>query len=249
MRVIWKSGYGNVLRFLLLYLTIAIVLVNLGVTLIPSFGFQEFISYKNVFQVIGITGLLILSTLLYESIENINNKKLINQFHLSGITDVSKDLSGIELNKVLISSHKIIILNTWIFNIERIAPILRESLKDKKVSIEFNILKASGKYAKERSIELNRDVTKAILSNIDELNHFINNLEKEEQKRVSIFEFNTQPKFSIYGTRENAVISFFFPNLMLVDSPQLEINGSKGYFSQRIWEYYENLDKEDITNS
>ena len=245
--IIFHSGYGNIFRFLLLYISISLLLINILLPLIPNFGFSKILNYEQVSQMIGIVSLAILGDLLYRSIKSSSEDKLLTKLTTSGIYDVFSELNEKKLEEVLSSSKNLIILNTWILNLERIAPILRRELKDEHVTIEFVILKASGRHAKERGIELNRDVEKAILANLDELNHFILNLKESEQKRIKIFEFDATPKFSIYGTTEHAIIGFFFPKLNLVDAPQIEIDRGKGYFSKRIWEYYETLEKCDIT--
>lgn len=248
INVIFQSGYGNVVRFLLLFITISILILNTLLSLIPNSEFKEFLNYQLTSQFIGIVSLAILGDLLYRSIQNSTDSNLIDHFNQTGITDISSSLEQERLAKVLKSSKHIIILNTWIFNLTQIRPILQDALKDKNTMIEFTVLKLSGKYAQERGIELNRNVKKAIIANLDELHHFVSSLEENKRKRIKVYEFDSYPKFSIYGTTEKASIAFFFPKVNIVDSPQVEIDRGKGYFSKLIWEYYETLEKNEITD-
>jgi hypothetical protein len=238
--IVKTTGLSNIILFG--FLTSAVVILTTDL-------FFDVIDNETTIKAIGVILLSALGELLYRNIRQSYFVGKEKQIIKSGIYNVLPDLEGDIFNKTLSTNGKIIIHNTWIFNIERIAKYLRDSIRNRGANVEFLLLSPSCEYSTTRTFELDHPVKIGVNNNQWELKQFLMSLTVEERKKVQIFETNDALKFTIYGTTEAAFVGFLFPKVMAVQGPQFLIKGERAFFSNLIWKYYENLSKNEITEN
>lgn len=161
-------------------------------------------------------------------------------FKESGISSVMPGMKGEQLDELMATPGKKIILNTWVYNLSEITPHLIQSLKDNNTTIDFFVLNPKSDFAKIRGEELNRDVKSIIEDNITELLLFA---EKAGNNKVNIFLYDSSPKITLYATGHRAMVGFFWPGILAAHSPQFIIENNVGIFSSCVWNHFERVQR------
>lgn len=236
-----SSGLGNIILFLGIVISIILMVVNAFYP-IKIKGIVE-----DAFYIFVLT---ILAQLLYFKLEDRSKGKKSDSFINSGILDALPRLDSSDLKDVLIPNKKNVLFNGWIYNIESAMPIIVEILKEKNTSVEICVVSPESDFVGTREIELGlSNIKSQLYANREQLYYFLLSLDERDRSKVKIYEVNTFPKFIIYGTKEKAAIGFYFPKTHGVHAPFLVLSDSHGYFSEKIWSYYDELEKTEITNS
>ena len=241
IRTIYRSGISNIILFVTLWL----IVLYLILSLIPPIS--AYLSGYQIGSLVIIVVLTAVGELLYLKVEEIdsnNNSKCLDQ---AGILSIYPSIGGQDFNEIISAPGKKIILNTWINNLVTITSNLERALTDSNSTLEINISTVNRPHAIMRGLELNLDSELAIKQNKEAISLFLSNLSNSQRSRVKVFSVNSSLKMTIFGDRKKAIVGQFWPGIPAEKGPQFLIETGTGFFYQKVWEYYERLEKIDIT--
>jgi len=239
-RIIWESGPATIMLYAGLLICLCALLVNIFFPIPKSF----------IESTVGLFTLLLLADILYLKLKEIPNSPIFNELETGGIIRVMPIMEG-DLYKDLMSKPgRKNILNGWIYNFSDLSPLLNKAIQNSSTTIHLSLLNPNSKHAIIRGEELsNRNVVQAIKNNIDEIACFYSNLTEEQKQRVKVYLYDNSLKFSIYACGDKALVGMFWPQLHAVNGTQFLIEGRNGHFSRCVWNYFDLLDKKDITET
>lgn len=232
INTIKSIGLSNSLLILMLALACILILVYNFTGLIPIDNND---SITNLALALTLSAL---ATLLFVNLTEKNREFHIEGLSESGISTVLNGMKGKQLDELMSASGKKIILNTWIYNLPEISPLLNQSLKNTDTTIDFYVLDPESEFVKIRAEELNRNVKSAIESNLDELSLFV---KQANSKNVNIHLYDSAPKITLYSSNQKAITGFFWHGFHAAHGPQFLIERNSGNFSSCIWDYFEVL--------
>ncbi len=237
--VIGGAGKAYWSLYTLLFLSVSAIGLNI---------IFHIFEYPAVLNIVAVVGLLILGELLY--LQLVELKKAGDDGHPkeAGIIGCVEHLYCERFFQVMSRPGMKWVLNTWIVNLPAMIPSFKKALKDKRTEIEITLLSRESNHVRVRMEELGvKDYEQAILVNLDHISMFLRELEESQRSRVRVYEFDSAPKFIIYGSDDVLFVGHFWPRDHAVQGPQLVIQGSDGCFAKRIRKYYNTLERRDIT--
>ena len=246
LAIIWRAGKTPISLYLAFALCLVLIFANTLFPVAPAVLTDERIA-KFAMAV----ALAFLAQLLWYEIERKDKEKGRHvQLSEAGIIGFHPRAAGPRFEELMSAPGKKVVLNTWIYNCESLIPLLETSLKHDKTEIELVILSPESKHVETRNEELpTTSVRNSIVGNREQLAFFLKSLPPDKQARVKVFEFDTPPRIVLHASDDEAFVGFFWPNQMAVHGPQLHVKGKVGRMAERVWHYYESLQKTEITEN
>lgn len=240
-----KTVFQGGTSIIVLYCAFCILIILFVISLFSPtyFGHHTLDSAANMLT------LLFLAELFYLKLKD--KDQISNALEGSGIKMSTSHLMNQQLEELMSTPGKIIVLNAWIPNFSDLTHYLERALENKKTIIELNIINPESAYAQVRGEELGMtkdQVKHAVDTTITDINRFYLNIDGEKQSRVHLYFSVYLPKISIYACNYKALVGFCWPKKFSIETSYFFIEGQDGHFTKTVWDYYNQLNRTEITN-
>lgn len=169
------------------------------------------------------------------------SRSLINERY-GGIAAVQNSLYVKDIEKNFIESKAIVIMNTWIPNLDALSQSLITAINNKSETRIMMLYPNSG-VATLRSEALmvtgdvrNQDdrVKMGVLQCLETLNLISREIQPQNRRYLKIKLFNSLPSISVYAADERFFVSFFMHGQLAIKSPQLEVHLGTSIFGRSV---------------
>lgn len=159
-----------------------------------------------------------------------------------GVESVRDSLYVKDLEKDFSESKTILIMNTWIPNLEALSRSLITAI-NKKSETRIMMLYPNSGVATLRSEALSslgdnnntEDRVKMGVENCLEIfNEISNKINPENRNYLKIKLFNSLPSISVYATDEHYFVSFFMHQQLAINAPQLKVSHQNSLFGRSV---------------
>lgn len=236
-RTLGRAGWSVIVAYVTMFATIGVLIVAM---VHPSFIANQWTENSALIVLLGMVG-----NLLYRSLRETRSVEFLDK---SGIIGAFPNVDDEGYRKLMSCPGEKVVFNVWLHNFDSLARLLTEALKSDRTNVHLSILSQTSDFASVRAKELNRDVARAIRNNEDEISQFLNSLSPTQVSRVHVYSFEEAPKVALHSSGDKAFVSIYWPGHHAVDGPQIQIEGRRGFFAKRIWDYYDSLELVEITD-
>ncbi|MFM6725602.1 MAG: hypothetical protein ACKPJF_14340 [Dolichospermum sp.] len=169
------------------------------------------------------------------------SRSLINERY-GGIATVQNSLYVKDIEPNFIESKTIVIMNTWIPNLDALSQSLITAINNRS-EVRIMMLYPNSGVATLRSEALmgtgdikNQDdrVKMGVLQCLETLNLISKEIEPQNRRYLKIKLFNSLPSISVYAADEHFFVSFFMHGQLAIKSPQLEIHSGTSIFGKSV---------------
>jgi hypothetical protein len=169
------------------------------------------------------------------------SRSLINERY-GGISTVQSSLYVKDIEKNFIESKTIVIMNTWIPNLDDLSQSLVTAINNRS-EVRIMMLYPNSGVAMLRSEALkgtedlmNQDdrVKMGVLQCLETLNLISKAIHPKNKRYLKIKLFNSLPSISVYAADERFFISFFMHGQLAIKSPQLEIHSRTSMLGRSV---------------
>jgi hypothetical protein len=169
------------------------------------------------------------------------SRSLINERY-GGIATVQNSLYVKDIEKNFIESKNIVIMNTWIPNLDALSQSLITAINNRS-EVRIMMLYPNSGVATLRSEALmgtgdlrNQDdrVKMGVLQCLETLNLISKEIQPQNRRYLKIKLFNSLSSISVYAADERFFVSFFMHGQLAIKSPQLEIHSGTSIFGKSV---------------
>ena len=169
------------------------------------------------------------------------SRSLINERY-GGIATVQNSLYVKDIEKIFIGSKSIVIMNTWIPNLDALSKSLITAINNRSETRIMMLYPNSG-VATLRSEALigtgdgkkqDDRVKMGVLQCLETLNLIVGEIQPQNRRYLKIKLFNSLPSISVYAADECFFISFFMHGQLAIKSPQLEVHSETSTFGKSV---------------
>jgi hypothetical protein len=159
-----------------------------------------------------------------------------------GIATVQSSLYVKDIEKNFIESKAIVIMNTWIPNLDALSQSLITAINNKSETRIMMLYPNSG-VATLRSEALmgtgnvknqGDRVKMGVLQCLETLNLISREIEPQNRRYLKIKLFNSLPSISVYAADELFFVSFFMHGQLAIKAPQLEVHSETSIFGKSV---------------
>ena len=240
IRTISSSGPSTAAMYFALFIFFAISVTDIFLPDLIKPGF--------LLNTSSLLTLLFLADLLYIKLKE---KRESSAFlDGSGIISTSRHLESNKLRGLMLRPGKIFVLNAWIPNASELFLFFEHALDNKSTEIELTIIDQNSKFAAERGAELGmtaNEVKEAVNHTMTDIRRFYLQLDPEKRQRFKLFICDYLPKVSMYANGSLALVGFCWPKKYSVETSYFYIDGIDGHFARTVFDYYHQLDRQDIS--
>lgn len=168
--------------------------------------------------------------------------QLLKEAHYGGIVAVHQSLYYKDFEKFISSAKRIIILNTWIPNLDFLADALVAAL-NKHNTVNILMLYPNSGIASLRSEALHRfsnsqfqenQVRSGVEHCLDVLSDIAERVDAENRKYLQVRLYNSMPSISVYSVDQRFFVSVFFHGQLAIKSPQIEVQSESSILGKSI---------------
>ncbi|MDJ0617044.1 MAG: hypothetical protein QNJ63_09910 [Calothrix sp. MO_192.B10] len=158
--------------------------------------------------------------------------------HDAGIVAVHKSLYSDSFKEYISNAEEIIILNTFIPNLDFLTDALVTALnKESNVRILMLYPHSGISTLRSKSLKSSRDenqVRSGIEQCLDTLSSIARRLDDKSKQSLKVRLYNSLPSISVYSADERFFVSVFFHGQLAIKSPQIEVQSKKSILGKAI---------------
>jgi hypothetical protein len=161
--------------------------------------------------------------------------------HYCGVVQVHLRFPEETFTDLVRSAHReIMILQTWIPNLQRFEWALRDAIIGRRVDVRVLLLHPSSPVARLREEALRRDPALAedVKANVERCLSIFESLAadipKRDQSRLQVRLYNSLPSIAVYKADDDYLVSSFLHAQLAIDSVQLHVDGSGSAIGEQV---------------
>ena len=188
-------------------------------------------------QIIAVLALLMIGELLYLKLLEKKQREGAQGLIQAGVSGNLDSLKGPIFEDLMSSPGKKVIVNSWLFNMPVLEPLLLKALESKTTQIEITLLAKDSQQWEGHFKYIDRSALSSVMASLDELSVFLRGLPERMRERVTVFSIDDTPRFMIHGSDDTLIVGNFWPGKRSENCPQLILRGANGSIARAVAGY------------